>query len=58
LSPKNGPLGQRPGPGEDGQNNIKTPYLWRSPQKTSNPKNIFLCQPEDLLNPWRVWTVL
>jgi len=27
LSPKNGPLGQRPGPGKDGQNNTKTPLL-------------------------------
>jgi len=27
LSPKNGPLGRRPGPGKDGQNNAKTPLL-------------------------------
>jgi len=38
LSPKNGPLGQRPGPGKDGQNNSKTSLLWRSPRKSSNPK--------------------
>jgi len=27
LSPKNGPLGQRPWPGKDGQNNEKSPLL-------------------------------
>jgi len=27
LSPKNGPLVRRPGPGKDGQNNAKTPLL-------------------------------
>jgi len=41
LSPKNGPLGQRPGPGKDGQSNAKHPYLWCSPQKSSNPKQNF-----------------
>jgi len=54
LSPKNGPLGQRPGPGEDGQKKQKHPYLWHSPQKTSNPNRktfFFRCQIEDLLNP-------
>jgi len=38
LSPKNGPLGKRPGPGKDGQNNTKIPLLVTFPQKTSNPK--------------------
>jgi len=38
LSPKNGPLGQRPGPNKDGQNNTKTPLLLMFPQKSSNPK--------------------
>jgi len=38
LSPKYGPLGQRPEPGKDGQNNAKTPLLVTSPQKSSNPK--------------------
>jgi len=34
LSPKNGPLGWRPGPGKDGQNNAKTPLLVTfSPEK-------------------------
>jgi len=36
LSPKNGLLGQRPGPGKDGQNNAKTPLLLTSP-----PENFF-----------------
>jgi len=38
LSPKNGPLGQRPGPGKDGQDNAETPLLVMFPQKSSNPK--------------------
>jgi len=38
LSPKNGPLGQRPGPDKDGQNNTKTPLIVTFPQKNSNPK--------------------
>jgi len=38
LSPKNGPLGWRPGPGKDGQNNAKTPLLVTFPRKSSNPK--------------------
>jgi len=36
LSPKNGLLGQRPGPGKDGQNNAKTPLLL-----TSTPEKFF-----------------
>jgi len=35
LSPKNGPLGQRPGLGKDGQNNTKTPLL-----VTFSPENL------------------
>jgi len=41
LSPKNGPLGQRPGPGKDGQNNAKKTYLLRSPQKTNPKRKMF-----------------
>jgi len=54
LSPKNGPLGQRPGPGKDGQNNTKTPLLVTFPPEKLKPKmkNVFFrCQREDLLNP-------
>jgi len=54
LSPKNIPLGRRPGPGKDGQNISKTHLLVMFPQKTSNPKPkmlFFWCQLEDLLNP-------
>jgi len=55
LSPKNGPLVRRPGPGKDGQNNAKTPLLlWRSPQKSSHLKrktNFFRFWLQDLLNP-------
>jgi len=61
LSPKNGPLGQRPGPGKDGQNNTKTPLLVTLPPENLKPKtkNVFFrCQLEDLLNPQRVWTAL
>jgi len=38
LSPKNGPLGQRPGPGKDGQNNAKTPLLVTFPPENLKPK--------------------
>jgi len=43
LSPKNGPLGQHPGPGKDGQNNIKTPLLVTFPPENLKPKtkNVF-----------------
>jgi len=41
-------LGQRPGPGKDGQNNAKTPLLVTFPpeNQTQNEKNVFL-----ILNP-------
>jgi len=54
LSPKNGPLGQRLGPGKDGQNNTKTPLLVTFPSENLKPKMkkvFFRCQLEDLLNP-------
>jgi len=38
LSPKNGPLGQCPGPGKDGQNNTKTPLLVMFPPANLKPK--------------------
>jgi len=38
LSPKNGPLGRRPGPGKDGQNNEKTPLLVTFPPEKLKPK--------------------
>jgi len=38
LIAKNCPLGRRPGPGKDDQNDAKTPLLVTSPQKNSNPK--------------------
>jgi len=38
LSPKNVPLGQRPGPGKDGQNNAKTPLLVSLPPEKLIPK--------------------
>jgi len=38
LSPTNGPLGQRPGPGKDGQNNTKTPLLVTFPPENLKPK--------------------
>jgi len=38
LSKKNGPLGQRPGPGKDGQNNVKTPLLVTTPPENLKPK--------------------
>jgi len=38
LSPKNGPLGRHPGPGEDGQNNAKTPILVTFPPEKLKPK--------------------
>jgi len=43
LSPKNGPLGQRPGPSKDGQNNTKTPLLVTFPPENLKPKtkNVF-----------------
>ena len=44
LSPKNGPLGRRPGPGKDGQNNPKnTPTCDVPPRKaqTQNKKIFF-----------------
>jgi len=44
LSPINGPLGQRPGPGKDGQNNAKTPLLVTLPPENLKPKtkNFFI----------------
>jgi len=44
LIPKNGPLGRRPGPGKDGQNNAKTPLLMMFPPEKLKPKtkNFFL----------------
>jgi len=54
LSPKNGPLGQRPRPGKDGQNNTKTPLHMTFPPVNLKPKTknvIFRFQLEDLLNP-------
>jgi len=42
LSPKNGPLGWRPGPGKDGQNNAKTPLLVTfTPEKLKPKTKIF-----------------
>jgi len=41
LSPKNGPLGQRPGPGKDGQNNTKTPILVTFPPEKLKRKTKF-----------------
>jgi len=38
LSPKNGPLGQHPGPGKDGQNNTNTPLLVTFPPENLKPK--------------------
>ena len=38
LSPTNGPLGRRPGPGKVGQNNAKTPLLVTFPPETLTPK--------------------
>jgi len=38
LSSKNGPLGQRPGPGKDGQNYAKTPLLVTFPPEKLKPK--------------------
>jgi len=54
LSPKNGPLGQRPGPGKDGQNNAKTPLLVKFPPEKLKPKTkncLFWFWLQDLLNP-------
>jgi len=54
LGQKNGPLGQRPGPAKDGQNNTKTPLLMTFPPENLKPKTkkfFFRCQLEDLLNP-------
>jgi len=54
LSPKNGPLGRRPGPGKDGQNNVKTPLLVTFPPETLKPKTkkiVFRLCLQDLLNP-------
>jgi len=43
LSPRNDPLGQRPGPGKDGKNNTKTPLLVTFPLENLKPKtkNVF-----------------
>jgi len=41
LSPKNGPLRQRPGPGKDGQNNTKTPLLVMFPPENPKRKTFF-----------------
>jgi len=43
LSPKNGPLGWRPGPDKDGQNIAKTPLLVTFPPEKLKPesKNVF-----------------
>jgi len=38
LSPKNGPLERRPGPGKDGQNNAKTPLLVAFSPENLKPK--------------------
>jgi len=38
LSPKNGPLGRRPGSGKDGQNNAKTPLLVTFPPEKFKPE--------------------
>jgi len=54
LSPKNGPLGQRPGPGKDGQNNAKTPLLMTFPPENLKAKTknyFFRFWLQDLLNP-------
>jgi len=61
LSPKNGPLGQRLGPGKDGQNNAKTPLLVKFPPENLKPKAkkfIFRFWLKDLQNPQRIWTAL
>jgi len=42
LSPKNVPLGRRPGPGKDGQNNAKTPLLVTLPPEKLKPKTKIL----------------
>jgi len=41
--PENGPLGQRPGPGKDGQNNTKPPLRVTFPPENQKPKtkNVF-----------------
>jgi len=39
LSPRNGPLGQRPGPGKNGQNNAKAPLLVTFPPEKLKPQN-------------------
>jgi len=43
LSPKNGPVGRRPGLGKDGQNNAKIPLLVTFPPEKLKPntKKIF-----------------
>jgi len=41
LSPKNGPLGRRPGPGKDGQNNAKTSLLVTFPPEKLKTKTKF-----------------
>jgi len=38
LSPRNSPLGQRPGSGKYGQNNAKTPLLVMFPSENLKPK--------------------
>jgi len=38
LIPKYGPLGRRPGPGKDGQNNAKIPLLVTFPPEILKPK--------------------
>jgi len=61
LSPKNGPLGQRPGPGKDGQNYAKKTLLVMFPPENLKPKMktmFFRFWLQDLLNPLRVWTAL
>jgi len=44
LSPKNSPLGRRPGLSKDGQSNSKTPLLVMFPPENLKPKtkNVFL----------------
>jgi len=42
LSPKNGPLGQRPWPGKDGQNNEKSPLLVTFLPEKLKPKSPLL----------------
>jgi len=41
LSPKYDPLGQRPGPGKDGQNNTKTLLLVTFPPENLKRKTFF-----------------